>query len=100
MAGVDPALSKDPLLFPFQDVRIGEHPAVDAKQPVLVIIADQTFRRTIFHSSSLLWRSCGEGLCDPLPETCSLRSPRPVAGHRAGIDTQIRAGDHLSIVRR
>src|SRR2546427_13124138 len=95
MASVEPALRKDPLPFQFQDVRVGERPAVDAKQPILLIVDHQALRRTVFHRLSLLWRCSREGLCNPLPETCGLWGPGPVAGHRARTNAAVRAGNTL-----
>jgi hypothetical protein len=52
MTDVEPTLLKDPLLFPSQDVWVGEHPAVDPKQPIFWVVDHHTLKRNVPHRSS------------------------------------------------
>src|SRR4051794_38514500 len=49
VAGIDPAVFKDPLPFQLQNVWVGEHPAVDAKQPLRSVVDHQVIEVDVAH---------------------------------------------------
>jgi hypothetical protein len=53
MAGLDPAVLKDALVFQRQDVQIGKYASVHAEQPVLGVVNTKSASATspIVHSS-------------------------------------------------
>jgi hypothetical protein len=53
VASIDPALLEDALCFQFEDVWVGKHAAMDAKQPVGDVVDDQGLRCHLVHDVSL-----------------------------------------------